>query len=294
MMKLDFEEDLRRDLIETSNAIGFKLNNQKRLYEILLDYLTVRAKWIEKRRRIVLINPLFKNEIVNHPKNQEIQFIIQAAANGKNLNKFQSKRLLQTNFHDHLQNEWNIYHFHLSLKKEKKSKFVKQGTTLLFAYIDNDHIAFLGTETHKEGVFADPKWIEILHDFHPELIASFRDNSFHSVDPSPNALELQTLWNKGYSVGMTEVRGVVYSNPGIGRMTTGHSVKNAKTAMEITRWLHELTEQVKELYNSLCDELNINPIVATFGIRLGEAHLELYEGTTNQILLVFPQLFFVK
>jgi hypothetical protein len=136
MTEFDFESDLRQELKDLSSSMGFKVVDNKSLDKMLMDYLTVRAKLIEPKQRKVLINPVFKLEIPTHPKKKEIEFIIQSAILGNNLNIFQSKRLLQTNFHDHLQSEWNIFHFHLSLKKEKKTKFVKQVNSLLFAYID--------------------------------------------------------------------------------------------------------------------------------------------------------------
>src|SRR6185503_11429618 len=63
----------------------------------------------------------------------------------------------------------------------------------------------------------------------------------------------------GYTLGMTEVGSVVYCNPGIGRMTTGLSMINSKTSVEILRWIYKLKEQVTDSYELLCKYLGIEP-----------------------------------
>ena len=115
MKKIDFENDLKSEIERITKEIGFKVSLNQDFYKVLLDYLTVRTKIIDPKTRIVLINPDFQKDIDNHPKMKEIKFIIDYAQNEKNLNMFKSKKLLQNNFHDHLQNEWNIHHFHLSI-----------------------------------------------------------------------------------------------------------------------------------------------------------------------------------
>ena len=290
MTEFNFESDLRQELKDLSSSMGFKIADNKNLDNMLMDYLTVRTKIIEPKRRTVLINPFLKLEIPTHPKKKEIEFIIQTAAKGGNLNIFQSKRLLQTNFHDHLQNEWNIFHFHLSLKRDKKTKFVKQVNSLLFAYIDNEQVIFLGIDTHNEGIFADTKWIEVLHDFFPNSIKKYKDEKITSVYPKVNSTERQTLWNKGYTLGMTEIKGVVYHNPGIGRTTSGHSMINSKTSVEILRWIYKLREQVEESYSLLCKYLNVDEQFAKFKVRFGEKTLELYEKKSEEILVTFPSV----
>jgi len=251
MKIIDFENDIKEEIQRVSKDIGFKVSVDQHFHKILLDYLTVRTKIIEPKTRRILINPVFLQEIQRHPKKNEIEFIINYAKLGKNLNVFQSKKMLQSNFHDHLQNEWNIYHFHLSLVKDKKSDFVKQVNSLLFVYITNDTIVFLGTDTHRDGIFGDVKWIEILHDNFPDLIKEYRDDKILDIHPKVNSIERQTIWNKGLSMGMTKVKGVVYHNPGIGRMTSGHSMTVSKTAMDLSRWIHKLKEQIELMKEEL-------------------------------------------
>lgn len=268
--------------------MGIKISFKNDLHQILLDYLTIRLKIIDIKVREVKFNPDFFIQLSNHPKQKEIQKISQLASIGGNLNIFQSKRLLQSRFHDHLSSEWNIYHFHLSLKIEK-SGFVKQGDQLLFAYIDENQVIFLGTDTHKDGIFGNTKWIEILHDHFPKAIEKYKNDSILDIHPKLNAKERQMLWNKGISMGFTKIRDTIYSNPGIGRMTSGHSMDVSITTMEIMRWIRKLKLQLEESSKEICELLNILESESEFGIRI-LAKMELYEKTSGIKILEFPKI----
>lgn len=291
-MKIDFESDLKLELERISSEMGIKISFKNDLHQILLDYLTIRLKIIDIKVRKVKFNPNFFTQLKNHPKEREIQKISQLASVGGNLNPFQSKRLLQSRFHDHLSSEWNIYHFHLSLKLEK-SGFVKQVNQLLFAYIDNDQIIFLGTDKHKNGIFGDTKWIEILHDYFPKSIEKYKDSKILDIYPKLNAEERQLLWNKGISTGFTKIRDTIYHNPGIGRMTSGHSMDVSRTTMEIMRWIRKLKLQLEESSKEICELLNIQESESEFGIRILEK-MELYEKTSGIKILEFPQILVEK
>lgn len=290
MKQLKLESDLKFEIQKLTKEIGFKISFNQDLEKIILDYLTVRAKLIDVKKRKVLINPALVNELFTNDKKEEIRFIIQLSKNGGNLNPFLSKRSLQANFHDHLQNEWNIFHFHLSLQKDKKTNFVKQVNRLLFAYVDEIQIIFLGTDIHKEGIFGDIKWIEILHDNFPEVIKPFITKSgMKDVYPKVNSIERQQLWNKGYTLGFTKIREIVYNNPGIGRMTTGHSMGVSSTTLDILRWIYRLKDQLTESEIELCQYLKIDSKDAEFKIRINEKP-ELYEKTSGLKILSFPEI----
>jgi len=294
MIDFDFENDIKLEIAAISKEMGFKINLNQKFYEILLDYLTVRLKIVEPKHRQIFINPDFLIELINHPKKREIETIIDFAKNGKGLNVFQSRRLFQSNFHDHLQQEWNIYHFHLSLEKDHKSVFVKQVNSLLFAYIDDTHIVFLGTDTHKNGIFGDIKWIEILHDKFPKIIEKYKDDKILDIHPNLTSIERQTVWEKGLTVGMTKVKGVVYHNPGVGQMLSRHSMTVSKTAMEISRWIYRLKEQINQNRKEISDYLGISMDLGEFKIRFGDSKLELIELTSRTILLEFPEILIEK
>jgi hypothetical protein len=294
MKELNLENDLTLEIQKLAKQIGFKISFNQDFEKIVLDYLTVRTKLIDEKNRKVLVSQALIIEIFTGEKKNEINHIIKLAQNSGNLNMFLSKRVLQTNFHDHLQNEWKIFHFHLSLQKDKKSNFVKQVNSLLFAYVDDNHIAFLGTDTHKEGIFGDMKWVEILHDNFPEIIESYKDKSdIVDIYPKVNSVERQQLWNYGYTLGMTKIRNTIYQNPGIGRTTSGHSMEVSSTTIDIMRWINELNKQLSESKNELCKYLNLDSENVEFKIRINK-RLELYEKTSNLFILKFPEILISK
>jgi len=295
---IDFFQDLKFALhIEFADYV--KIPMQKSVQLMLLDHLTVHKKLISVKPRKIQISPTLLPQLQSHIKKNEIKHIIESASQGGNLNFYQSKKLFQPGFHDHLLYEWNIYHFHLSLEKDKKDKkgfFVKQTDALLFAYITESDAIFLDTASHSEGIFADVKWLEILHDHFPDSISSFQFHKYNAEKRSNflvdefNPKDRQQLWNKGYSVGLTKVRDTIYSSPGIGRMTSGHSAIVVKNAGAILRWVYEITEQFKKYAESLNKHLGVEPSAAKYRLRFGESTLEIIEDSSKQIILTYPEI----
>jgi hypothetical protein len=293
---INLRESLRQELIRQSNEMGFKISTKNNLDKTLLDYLTVRFKLIDTKPRKVRFQKDFMANVITeeHPKSKEIKRIVNVARIGGNLNHFKSKKLPQTNFHDHLASEWNIHHFHLSLELDKKSNFVKQGNILLFAYIDDSQIIFLGTDKHIDGIFGDTKWWNVLHKEFPEVISEFKaKGDISEVYPKVNAKERQTLWNKGYTLGMTEIDNTVYLSPGVGRSTSGHSTTVVTTNIDVLRWVYGLEKQLEELYELICKHLKISSDTAQFEIRFYN-EIKLVETTNNIILLEYPNRIMTK
>jgi len=139
-----FESQFKQEIIFQADKLGVRIAASKSFNDVLVDFLTVRLKLIDIIPRDAIMSPPLLNKLFFHTHKKEIETIFKYAKTGQNLNQFQSKRILQSRFHDHLSNEWNIYHFHLSLKRDLKSSFVKQVDMLLFAYIENKKIIFSG------------------------------------------------------------------------------------------------------------------------------------------------------
>lgn len=283
-----FESQFKEEILKEAINIGFRISKNKSFNEILLEFITVRLKLIEPQQRIVKMSPPLLNKLFTHNKRKEIEHLFHQANSGNNINRFQSRKLLQSRFHDHMLNEWHIYHFHLSLEFEKKSKFAKQVDDLLFAYITQNHIIFLDIDKHKPGIFAHEKWLEILHDFFPELISEFKVEHWKDVNPKVNAEERQELWDKGYSLGLTKIRDTVYSSPGIGRSTSGHGMDVTKNVGSIIRWMHKLDTQIFESIEALCIYLNTSIDKINFKVIFSPKHLQIIELSSNISIVNFP------
>ena len=254
-MKFNFEEDMRK-FLSKNIPYGIKLPNENDIHKSLINRITLLKKLIPINPRKVKFAPEIKAKFHSHPKKEVIQSIASRLSKGQDINLFQSKRLFQVQFHDHLIYEWNTYHLHLSLEKDKKSPFVKQVNQLLFVYISSEEAIILGTDTHKEGVFGNTKWQEILHDHFPYTISKYKDSVIENLYPDVDAKDRQTLWDKGYTLGMTKVRNQVYMNPGVGRSTSGHSMLVVSQVNQTIRWLYTVTEQFEKHSDLICAELD--------------------------------------
>jgi hypothetical protein len=285
IMQFDFESDLADELYDGFDAFNVKLPRREKVQEHLLDYLSISKKLIFPKPRAVYYNPDFFKKLAAHPKADVIKHLAYRFAQGQDVNAFQNKRLFQSKFHDHLVYEWNIHHFHLSLEQEKTGRFKKQVRQLLIALVTEQEVIFLGDDNHLEGTFGDVKWLEILHDHFPEVIAPYKDAIFVNVYPEFNAVERQQAWDAGLLLGSTQVRNVVYSSPGIGRATSGHSFLVTNQSMAIMRWLYKLKEQFTKHYEEICYLVGVDPFVAKFKLKFGPETFEIVEITSHKTIL---------
>jgi hypothetical protein len=289
--RIDFETDLKNEIHNAFSAFGLKIPIKRRIDEMLLDYLTIHKKIISPRKRNVLINPELAEKLDKHNKRKEVETIRFRLETGKDVNIFQSKRLFQSQFHDHLLYEWNVFHFHLSLEKDKKSNFVRQTDLLLFAYIDNEEAIFLDIENHKPGIFADEKWLEVIDRHFPEILEKHIHPDIINVYPELKPVDRQKFWDYGYSLGFTKVNGKIIGSPGVGRMTSGHSMLVVKTCNEVLRWLYTLNEHFEKYYKEICESFEINPDDARYKLTFGGETLNLIETTTKKTILTYPNIF---
>ncbi len=288
-MKFDFENDLKNELIEGLLHYEVKVEPYEDINDYIIDYLTIMKKAIRPQPRKVTYNPDFLLRLDKHPKQKEIKYLAELFSKGSDVNYFQSKTLFLTRFHDHLSYEWNIFHFHLSLEKE--GKFARRTDALLFVYLTDDEAIFLDTDTHREGVFGETKWQEILHDHFYHILEPFYDPEITDISPEiKTGAERQMIWNKGLTLGMTKIRGKIFHSPGIGRSTSRHSMLVTKQTIEVYRWLRSMEEQFKTHWPWVCYMCNFNPENTFFKLRFGKTTLEIYESTTGQKLLTYPEL----
>lgn len=286
----NFENDLKIEIEKISIGSGIKISMKQSLGIVLLDYLTIESKLISIKPRKILFNPEFKKEIEIHTKKIEIETIIEFAKRGKNLNFFQSERAFQCKFNDYLSNEWNVYHFHLSLEKEQKTNFVKQVNSLLFAYIDSDNIVFLGTETHKKGIFGDIRWMKVLQKNYPELISEYHNDYLNKFDNNLTPEQQQSNWEHGISTGSINLNGMTYHSPGFAMVRSGHNINVVAKRNRIMHWIYLINSQIQESYEELCEIMNTPISQAEFKLRIENNKIEIYENSTGLHVLYFPEL----
>lgn len=289
--RIDFETDLKNEMHNAFSSFGFRIPIKRKIDQMLLDYLTIHKKVISLKKRSVLINPDLKDKLATHSKAKEVEVIKVRLETGKDVNIFQSKRLFQSHFHDHLLYEWNVFHFHLSLERDTKSNFVKQTNQLLFTYVDSEKAIMLDIENHKAGIFADERWLSLIDKHFPEVLEKHIHPDIINFYPELKPVERQKFWNYGYSIGFTKVNGKIIGSPGVGRTTSGHSMLVVNTRNEVLRWLFTLNKHFEENYDDICGAFDIDPKEAEFKLTFGEETLDLVETITNKTLLSFPNIF---
>ncbi len=291
LKSFDFESDLKTAISREYQHLDVKIKKRDSLHDMLLDYFTVHHKIIQPIPRKVRVSPLLDQKLYNHPKRKQVELICSRLTNGLDVNFFQNKKLFQTNFHDHLLSEWNIYHFHLSTILEPKGKFFKKTNSLLFVYITDQEAILLDTETHGNGVFADEKWLTILDNFFPEVIAPYVDTKIKDIRPELTPMQRQELWSKGYSIGMTKVNEKIIHSPGIGRSLSGHSMMVTKTTNATLRWIYTITEQFTEYGNEICEYFNLDQSAVHFKVQFGNPTLDVVDASSKTWILSFPDIF---
>lgn len=287
--RTDFENDLISELHRVFRKWDVRWSKDADLRRLLTDYFTLFLKLIEPKPRNVKLSKHLLAKLNSQPKSKEVLYLKDLMERGANVNGFLSKKVLQTNFHDHLCNEWFIYHFHLSLKTDRKTGFVKQVNDLLFVYITDEQALFLDVDKHREGIFGDVKWLEILIDDFPEVMKPF-ESHWSGVSPDPSSKDRQLLWDKGYTLGATRVRDKVYFSPGVGRSTSGHSIMVSQNTNAVFRWLWQITEQFETSYELICEKLAVEPDKAKFALQFGERTFEIIERTTNTLVLEYREV----
>ncbi len=258
-----------------------------------LDYFTLQRKIIEPKPRKVLMSSILIEKLNSHDKKNEILYIKDLIEKGENVNPFQSKKLFQTNFHDHLLYEWNIYHLHLSFQQNKKYKFFKKhGNQLLFAFISQETVIFLDTNTHQ--IFADDYWLKILDEEFPQYIEKYKLNDdgvelTHNLTPE----ERQFGWNSGVSFCMTEINGELYYSQD-GRTTSGHSEKVADLTLQSMNWIKRNEAFFQSYFNQICALKDFDPIKVNFVAQFGINTLEIIETNSKMVLLTYPEQFSIS
>ena len=283
MSNFDFHNDLKNEIVNTLNEAGIKISLNQNIKKILIDYFNLRSKILDVKKRKVLVVPSFKEQINGHRKEKEILTIIEYARDGKNLNAFQSHRIIQSKQIDHLSNEWNVFHFHLSIEDGRKSKFVKRSDLLLFAYIEADYIVFLGVAKHKDS-FSNIKWLETLQSNFPQLLKKYLPPDLPEIGQNFSNNERKEAWESGVSIGFIKLNGKTYLSPGFGKVTSGYNIRVVMQSNNILNWITQIIEIIQK---SKDDTLNQNDYLK---LRFGYKSLEIYDSNKENVLFEFPNL----
>jgi hypothetical protein len=291
-IQMGFEDDICKEVSRLLLVNGVKY--KAAFYgDALLDFLTLNRKYIKQQARSVMLSKeITKNQSQDPDRWNQLQNIIKIASTGGNLNRFQSRKLYEPNSHDALLYNWHIHHLHLSPNTHNKDqRFNVRTKYLLFAVIHPTTIYFLDFDSHQtDYVFAEENWLRIIINNWPSQLTPYDGDPVFSNGQAITTELRSKLW-KNYCIGFTKVDGKAYVDPGIGVMSSGHSLMVVSQRNEIVRWIYEHSKFIAENKTGFEDAFlklfNISSDKIVYKLRLAPK-IQIYEQTTQDILFEYP------
>ena len=171
------------------------------------------------------------------------EILLDKMQSGKKFSAHLSRTTKKTENHDLMLYDWGIYHFHLGTTIENDG-YVQRTSKLLYAYINNNHIYFLGVFDH--GKWNDQQLIELIHKYYPWSIKGWM------VEGEPTKVfteeERKKLREVHVNTFITVSDGTSYMGPGWGYTAAGTS---SKVRMQANDKHHEALNFEKKLFSEL-------------------------------------------
>lgn len=161
------------------------------------------------------------NDFVCPQENQSgYELLEKKIRGGEKFSAHLSRSTKKTENYDLMLYDWGIYHFHLGTTIEKDG-YIQRTSKLLYAYINNNHIYFLGIFDH--GKWNDQQLIELIHKYYPWSVKEWM------VDGTPTKVfseeERKNLRKVHVNTFITVSDGTSYMGPGWGITAAGTSAK---------------------------------------------------------------------
>ena len=151
---------------------------------------------------------------------------------GESLKPFLSEKVEDSTNNDLLLNDWNIYHFHFTMRFHPDGR-AKRHNLQLFAYLTDDQFYMLQVYEHPNERtnplgYCKQEMIRIIHNNWPELIAQFRVPGVTAVSPDPTDENYKRMRDMR-AIGLVDAgEGVFYALIGGGYASDGTSVEAVK------------------------------------------------------------------
>ena len=170
---------------------------------------------------------------------------------GENLIPYMSKRVMDPGFNDGLLNDWGIHHFHLNVKKEEDSIFIKRSDWLLLAYINEQSAYFIGVYPHrKPHLWSHINLVEIMDKNWPEVIEKYKLEGFLKLDTKLDDKSYAKLRRSNLLTLVEVGEGKVYGMIGGGYASNGSSIEAVRTSDYWVNYLRKIEILIeRELYN---------------------------------------------
>jgi hypothetical protein len=222
----DFLADLRRIVVAQLTSDGYSADATLGTEALLWNFLRVRHRSIEKRKRCVeWSSQLRARQVAMHEHIVSgLGSVVLAAEKGDDLNPYLSRELASDKAfrrEDMMLNELGVHHFHLGAGLDSRG-LVRGTNELLFAYVTDQAVHFIEVFDHTS--FGDEEAFRIAQENWPHLFDAKRarlnpTSGLQSISPE----ERRALRSKNANVLVAATDGTLFFPPGGGLTPSGMS-----------------------------------------------------------------------
>ena len=259
MYMVDFERDLREQVIVLLKREGVKYKEKDDLRTLLIKWFTYDNKRIRPIPRQVCWSSELLGKLDAFPDSvKEAGYKLQEwIEKGIDINAFQGRGLYGNGNRDYQYMVCGITHLHLSAKKEdqfpvvKKNGFAKPGKYLLYVVVKRECIYFVDIKEHPESLdhnHVEPSWMS------SELLSIIKNNWSFLLDEKELRGIVSLCDADGNKIQVTEkehcelavnainspfsIDGKYYI-PGLGMVGNGDSMEAVLAAQKIMNRMHK-------------------------------------------------------
>ncbi len=272
---MNFEKDLRKQIIQLLNDGKIKFNNQDSTHGLLMSFLNVVNRTIKPiPRKVFLSDNIEKIIRQNKLDRKYIKALLNfklAFEKGIDMNGHLSANIyysdmsvkdkrnsIYKNSRDYLLDDWGIYHIHLNEKEAKNEQEMRRNKNtkdkgnrseyLLFVKIIGNEIYFIDIYNHNtKNVFSNQELLETLDRNWHFILEKYKDPGLIAVNRLTNK-EIGEARKKGSFMPYT-INNKVYSPIGGGLNSAGTNIFHTDNADNILDDMGLIEEDIKKNEN---------------------------------------------
>lgn len=219
---------------------GYSLINQDN-ESISIKYFNLLKRSVPVKKRNILKSDIF--ECPNSLKNG-LELFQNKILNGEDIFSHLSTKLKNLDEVDYLLYDWGIFHFHLGTEL-RSDGFVNRTGSLLFAFYDENNFYFLNVMPH--GSWSRQDMLKAIHRNWPKTIEQYKlkNNNIIGLEHNVSDEEVVLLRNANVNVFIEVEPKVIYSTPGGGFVSSGHSYEVIENHLTNQRNLINFENSIK-------------------------------------------------
>lgn len=153
----------------------------------LQKLFNLKFKMISQKTRNVHYSSELRDKTLKEPYASALKEIEDKFKNKGDLNPYLSRHAFDPEFQDGLLNDWALHHLHLSVTKDKKTKYLySRSGCLLFVAVGPNDVYFLDIRPHNESYRSNPEYplwvrnefLEIIDTNWSFLLEKYKINGF--------------------------------------------------------------------------------------------------------------------